>query len=69
MDLSQVVSCSKPYEWERGLVGARAGYGRPWPAPLNVALTHGIERRHLRKLVSRLPRDRHPGKGRDEGSP
>ncbi|HXF67768.1 MAG TPA: glutamine-hydrolyzing carbamoyl-phosphate synthase small subunit [Burkholderiales bacterium] len=55
MDLAQVVSCARPYEWEESVWALGRGYGRPAAAPRFhvVAYDYGVKRNILRKLVSR----------------
>ena len=54
MDLAQVVSCDKPYEWREGSWKLGAGYGElANPRFHVVAYDFGVKRNILRKLVTR----------------
>ena len=53
MDLAQVVSCDKPYEWREGSWKLGAGYGEPANPRFHVvAYDFGVKRNILRKLVT-----------------
>jgi carbamoyl-phosphate synthase small subunit len=57
MDLAQVVSCDKPYEWRESSWKPGAGYGELGTARFHVvAYDFGIKRNILRKLVARACR-------------
>jgi len=54
MDLAQVVSCDRPYQWEESVWKLGQGYGRRQSAGFRVAAyDFGIKRNILRKLASR----------------
>ena len=54
MDLAQVVSCDKPYDWNETTWALGQGYGRREQSKFNVvAFDYGIKRNILRKLAAR----------------
>jgi len=57
LDLAQVVSCTKPYEWTSGGWTLGAGYATPGQARFHVvAYDFGIKHNILRRLVDRHAR-------------
>jgi carbamoyl-phosphate synthase small subunit len=54
MDLAQVVSCDKPYDWNETTWALGQGYGRREQSKFTVvAFDYGIKRNILRKLAAR----------------
>jgi len=54
MDLAQVVSCAKPYDWTESVWKLGAGYGKLGDVKFNVvAYDYGVKRNILRMLTAR----------------